>query len=166
MNLDPVGDALLADADADARADAAEADRWAAQHEAEARAEADAVVARARAEGEADVAAELAGQRAEARRDARRRVLEARAEARSRLLHVAEARALDLRDEPGYEGFVDALAALARAQLGDGAAVERDPGGRGGVIATATSRRVDYTLRALVGRAVERLGPAVDSLWR
>ncbi|MBK9181006.1 MAG: hypothetical protein IPM45_15855 [Acidimicrobiales bacterium] len=166
MNLDAVRDALMADADGDGLAEIAEADRWAAHHLAEARAEAGAAVATARAEGEAEVAAELAGQRAEARRDARRRVLEARSEARTRLLEAAASRALALRDRPGYERFVDALALLARSQLGEGADIERDPSGRGGVIATAGGRRVDYTLRALVERGVERLGPEVDSLWR
>ena len=52
----------------------------------------------------------------------------------------AIAAALSLRGEAGYEALLDRLEADARACLGSGATIERDPAGAGGVIARDRQR--------------------------
>ena len=44
--------------------------------------------------------------------------------------------------------------------------VVADPDGRGGVVATAGTRRLDLTLPVLVDVALDGLGDAVEELWR
>ena len=54
---------------------------------------------------------------------------------------------------------------MARDQLGPGARIERDPPELGGVVATAGTRRVDYTLTALAERALNDHADEVTALW-
>ncbi len=78
----------------------------------------------------------------------------------SRALHELQS----LPDDSGSQ-LIERLGALARSQLGPDAEVVVDPV-RGGVVASAPGRRVDYTLPVLVERCVDRMGAEVDRLWR
>lgn len=152
--LQPVRRALLEEAQAAA-----------AQILAEARAESDQIVARAQAEsdeavGHARHRAALAAQQrneeglAAARREAHSSVLRTRAELRHELTAQVYAAAERLVTDPRYPALLDRLEELARAQLGQGALVTRDPRPGGGVVARAGSRQVDYRLRALADLAL------------
>lgn len=163
--LAPVREALLADA-------VAEADRIRAEARDEARAASDAA--------ERDVAAEVAEierrqtmaaearaaqVRARARTEAQAMVLAARAEIHRDLGAATRAAALGLRDDDRYPALLDRLEAMARDQLGPEARIERDPPELGGVVATAGTRRVDYTLTALAERALTHHADEVTALW-
>lgn len=165
MRLEAAGAALLDDARAVAQRllDAAEADargRVDAAH-----AEAEESIARARAHGEAEGRVEAARAAALERASSRVEVLVARREAYDELRRRAREAALGLRDEAGYPDLLERLSAAARRDLGDGAAVEIDPPGLGGVRARAGSRRVDYTLAALADRCMVQLGASLQRLW-
>ena len=131
---------------------------------AEARRQADALVERARRDGEAIVDALLVQERASLRRTTANTVLVAQSAVVDDLNRRVHAAVLGLRGAAEYSRLFDGLAARARAQLGDEAVVSTDLGDRGGVVAVAGGRRVDYTLSALAGRAVTALGDAVDGL--
>jgi vacuolar-type H+-ATPase subunit E/Vma4 len=159
----PVRQALLARAASEAERLLAEADADAGAILIRARREADAIRAEARAEGEADAAQLLAAERARGRRRARAVVLGAERESydelRSRI-----ARALpSLRTDPAYRDWVDSLGAQVRALLGADATVTEHPDG--GVSGEVTGRRVAYTLAGLADRALEALGPDVETMW-
>ena len=164
--LTPLREALLADARARAAQLRAEAEEHVRAELAAARAHADALVARARGEAEQRAAlAALRGSSAQ-RREAQRRILEAQRAAYDALRADAATAVLGLRDEPGYAQLLDRLEADARARLGAGAVVERDPGGAGGVIARNGGRLIDATLPALAAQALDDLGAEVGALWR
>ncbi len=161
MNLDPVRAALLADADMEAAdlIDAARAEQ--ADTLGSARRDAEERIRTARAEGLAAADAAAAEQRARTRREAREIVLAARRavweQARERLRTAAGQR----REQPG---LTEALAGLAREQLGDDAAVSVDTD-VGGVIATHGSRSVDYRLPAVADRLLDAHREEVGGLW-
>ncbi len=162
--LQPVRAALLADAE-----------REAAEIRAAARTAADALIA----EAEREVATAVEQERERARRSARaradhnasdarraaRQLLQAAGESeRTRLIQALHATIGRLRDDDRYPQLVDALERRARAQLGDGADLRRDPAGRGGIVGRAGPRSVDYTLDALADRALAALGEEVATL--
>jgi hypothetical protein len=164
VNLGPLRDALLEDARAKAAAELAEAAGRATRQREAAESEGAAVVERARAEGAAAADAENAAQQALARRQARALVLAARNDVYEELRRRARTAAHDLRGTPDYRALQERLAATARSQLGADARLELDPPG-GGVVATSGTRRVDYSLDALVERCIELLGSRAERLW-
>lgn len=165
MSLDPVREALLADARQHGDELRAAAGRDAAAAVRDARAEADRLLAAARAEGEAEARRERAIEGARLRRRARERVLTAQREAYERLRSEARRTVPQLRAEPGYEALLVGLATMARAQLGDAATVVVDDE-VGGLVAHAGSRSVDYRLPAIAERCVAALGTELEALWQ
>jgi cell division septum initiation protein DivIVA len=165
MSIDTARDALLDDARRQAEDIVEAGERDARERLGAAQADADALVARARAEGEAagrvDAARVLAAQRFAANLQ----VLGARRASYDVLRAQARDAALALRAEPGYADLLERLAAAARRELGPGADLTIDPAGRGGVVARAGSREIDFTLVVLAERCVERLGSKAAALW-
>lgn len=165
VSFAPLRDALLADAHRRVASLQAEAAARVESELAVARAEADALVARARAEAQQRAELDVQRRCSAQRRDAQGRILRARRQAYESLREEAIAAALRLRGEPGYEALLDRLEADARARLGPGATIERDPAGVGGVIARDGQRLIDATLPALAEHALEELGTEVETLW-
>jgi vacuolar-type H+-ATPase subunit E/Vma4 len=163
--LEPVRRALLADATGEAdgiRAAARDHVRSitdAAEQEIAAEV---AEIARRRSIAERAHADQL---RARARAEARAELLATREQVYRDLLAAVRAAALELRDDERYPALLDRLEAVARDQLGADARVERDPPDRGGVVAVAGTRRVDYTLPALAERALRDHADEVAELW-
>lgn len=165
MTLDAAGHALLTDARERAAAVLAEADAEASAQIDGARRQADDLVARARTRGEAEGRVAAARAAAVERSFARLEILAAQREAHDELRVRARAAVLALRDEADYPELLDRLAGAARRDLGDGAEIERDPPGAGGVRGRAGTRRVDYTLVALAERCTDAIGPRLRRLW-
>jgi colicin import membrane protein len=164
VSLEPLREGLLAEARARA-AGRLEAAHAAAQASlADARAEAEALVARARDEAEDRARRSRARALAAARREARAQVLKARRDAYEALRRACLEQTLGLRGSPGYPALLDRLERSARARLGAGTRIERDPQA-GGVRARAGSRSVDETLPVLALRALDSLGAEVAGLW-
>lgn len=163
---EPLRDAILGDARAEAQRVLARADEQAAAKLRDAEERGRTLVEQARADGVA--AAGIAGshEEARARRVARAAVLAARRELYEELTRRARSAAQGLRQEAGYPTLLERLTRAARAQLGPGAELEVDPPDAGGVRASNGGRHVDYTLDALAGRCLERLGAGVEGLWR
>ncbi|MDF3301499.1 hypothetical protein [Streptomyces tropicalis] len=159
--LEPVRAALLAEARADAAAEAARARADARETLAAARARADVVLAEARETGRRDGAAAAALDLVHARRDAAHAELAARQAAFDTLRRrVADG----VRTEAAHrDGLPEALAARAHRLLGPDATITPGPGG--GVVAAAPGRRVDLTPAALAERALTRLGARTEDLW-
>jgi hypothetical protein len=88
-------------------------------------------------------------------------VLAARSRAYASLRRDAASAIAALADDPGYR---TRLVDLARARLGDREARILEAAG-GGVIAEIGSRRVDYSLDALLQRCLDRLGDEIAGLW-
>lgn len=166
MNLEAYRRGRLADAGADAARLTAEADAIAVARLAEGRRTAEAIVAQAQVEGVAEADREMARTRVRERRRAQRIVLGARRQAYETLSEGARAAVRDLRPGSAPGAFLDRLERLAREQLGDGARVERDLVGVGGVVAEFDGRRVDYSLAALAERCLRGLRAEVEELWR
>ncbi len=126
--------------------------------------DAEELVDRARREAEAIADATSARERVALRREVTRTTLGAE----QALISDIEARVCDgilgLRDAPDYGRLLDGLELRARAQLGAGATITRDPPGEGGVVAEAAGRRVDYTLPALARLALADLGKPIEEL--
>lgn len=165
MNLEPVRQALLAQAQRDAEQLRSAATREAEAGVAAARQEAVRLIEAARAEGEAEAKAVAATELARARRHSREVVLAARNDAYRRARAEAEGAARDLRHDGGYPALVAALSELAAEQLGSGAEVRIDDDA-GGLVATAGSRSVDYRLPVMASRCLRELGDEVEILWR
>lgn len=163
---EPLREALLADARAQAERVLARADDQAEAKLREAEEQGRRLVEQARAEGEAAAAIAGAHDEARTRRVARAAVLAAQRELYDELAAQARSAARDLRETPGYPSLLERLSEAARTQLGSDAELEIDPPETGGVRASNGARHVDYTLDALAGRCVERLGNAVEELWR
>jgi vacuolar-type H+-ATPase subunit E/Vma4 len=119
------------------------------------------VRAAATAEAERDSAAAMA----RGRRCARRIVLEARRAAYEKLISDIREGALGLRTDPAYGQLLDGLERSARRRLGEAAMVIRDPAPRGGLVAEADGRHVDYTLPVLADRCADELRSEVERLW-
>ncbi|WP_169947057.1 V-type ATP synthase subunit E family protein [Microbispora sp. H11081] len=161
--LEPVAEALLRQARQDADAVTHAARRGAAQTIEDARRQAREIIDAAREQGEAEGKAYSAATRARSARQARRTELAARRDALEELRRRAGEAVRALRDEPGYPRLVERLAELAREAGGDDLVVREHPGG--GVVAEGPGRRVDCSLEALAGRAVDALGAEVERLW-
>lgn len=166
MSLGSAREALLADARARAQAILAQAETEAARQIEPARRQADALVAAARAQGEADGRLEATREEAVARFSAHMTVLAEQRASYDELRRRARAAVLSLRGEPDYPELLERLAAAARRDLGDGAQLRIDPPDLGGVLGTAGTRAVDYTLVALADRCVDDLGPGLAALWK
>jgi vacuolar-type H+-ATPase subunit E/Vma4 len=165
VNLEPVCEALVAEALRDAEDMRAAAQRDAAGVLAQARDEADRLLEAASAEGEAEARAVASTELARARRQARERVLDARQAAYRRADAEAARAASLLRNSPAYSALITGLSDVARGQLGAGAEVTVDKD-VGGLVAVAGSRSVDYRLPIVASRCVRALGAEVETLWR
>ena len=162
MNLDPVSEALMADARRDAEELRAATDREAGAVLVSAHRESERLLATARADGEAEARAVAAAELARARRLARELVLAARRESYERLRVEARRAASRLQGAPGYAALVDGLADLARRQLGADVVVTVDDT-LGGVVANAGSRSVDYRLPIIADRCARALGAELET---
>lgn len=168
MKLEPLRDALLAEADGEERRRLAEIDQTCEAQLARARARAERLTDRSRSDGERLAAQEARHRLGAAYRRGRESRLAAQRVLVDELLRCTLAAALAARDahDPRYARLLERLARTARAQLGPDLELEVDPGGIGGVRARSGERSVDYTLPALVERALEGLGDEVAGLWR
>jgi vacuolar-type H+-ATPase subunit E/Vma4 len=165
VSLGTASDALLAEAGRRAREIVALAEREADERVEHARGRADALVAEARAQGDADGRLEAAREEAVARFSARMTVLAEQNASYEELRRRARTAVLTLREEPAYPELLERLAAAARRDLGDGAQLQIDPPDLGGVLGSAGTRTVDYTLVALADRCVDGRGPRLAALW-
>lgn len=163
--LDAVRLALLEDAEAEAEEIVGAATDDGAAVVERARQDADAAVDQARRRAEATSAANAALVTTRARRDAHARVLRAHEQLHREVVGRVRAAFERARDDPRYPSLLDRLTAIAIAELGEQAIVERDPRPGGGVVAVDGSRRVDLRLAALADRALEQLGDEVGGLW-
>jgi vacuolar-type H+-ATPase subunit E/Vma4 len=164
MSLASAREALLDDARRHAEEIVAQAEADARERLEAARRDADELIARAHAEGEAEGREQAARAQAGERFAAHMQVLAARRASYDALRERARYAALGLREDPSYSHLLARLEAAARRDLGADAELTLDPS-RGGVIARAGSREVDYTLAALAERCVEELGAKVAALW-
>ncbi len=165
MSLDAVREALLADADRDSDELRAAATKDAAAMTDAAQREAAQMLADAREAGAAEARAVAAAELSRARRQAHEQVLAARREVYERARAEVRRSAGSLRDASDHAELCDGLAAAARRQLGDDAAVEIDPE-VGGVVARSGSRSVDYRWTAIADRCFDALGADLEELWR
>lgn len=165
MTLEPVREALLADAARDAAALLADADREVAAAVASAQREAERLLAAARADGAAEARAVAASEGARTRRQAREVVQGARRVAYEQVQAEARRAAVELRSAAGYGSLIDGLARLARRQLGADTVVTVDDE-VGGLVARSGSRSVDYRLPVMADRSLAALGAEVETLWR
>ena len=163
--LDPVRRALLEDAGTEADRVLAEARRSAGDAVAAAEQEVAAEVAAVERRTAIAAAAHAEQVRALARAEAHGELLAAREDIHRKLVEAVRSAALQLRDDARYPALLDRLEIVARVQLGPDAEVHRDPPGRGGLVAVAGTRRVDYTLTALAERALHDHAEEVASLW-
>jgi vacuolar-type H+-ATPase subunit E/Vma4 len=163
--VEPARVALLAQAEDDADLMLRAADDQAAATLAEADAQGRQLIELARSEGAAAASTEGAYEEARARRRSRTLVLAAQQELYDELRRQAREAARGLRHDPRYPELLDRLSAAAGAQLGEGAQLDVDPPGAGGVRAVSGRRHVDYTLDALADRCLERLGSGLERLW-
>ena len=160
--LEPVRQAVLADARSRADDIVAGARREAREVVDRAQREVDEAVADAVRRSTIAARAHADELRARAAADAHTEELSARERICQQLRDAVREAARGLRDDPRYPGLLDDLEARARTQLGPDARIERDP--EGGIVAVADRRRVDYSLRALAERAIEA-HPEVVTLW-
>ncbi|MFI8089507.1 hypothetical protein ACIF9R_14490 [Streptomyces sp. NPDC086080] len=161
--LHPVRAELLRAARADAEALLARTEQETDALLEQARAEARAVLDEARRQGGTDGADAARDLLVRARREARSRTLAARREAYDDLRREAGEQLRALRRSEGYAELRERLEHRARDLLGPGAEVTGHP--EGGVLARAPGRRVDLSLPTLAGRALDRLGGEVRTLW-
>jgi vacuolar-type H+-ATPase subunit E/Vma4 len=161
--LAPLVEALLSGARHDAEETVAGAQADADASIAHAQRQADSLRAEARAKGRADGEAVLAGERSRAERQARGILLAAQRQVHDEARGAARDAVSALRADPGYRDVLDALRERALRELGTPARVTEHP--RGGIVATAGSRRVDYSFDALADDILDRLGPEVEGIW-
>jgi vacuolar-type H+-ATPase subunit E/Vma4 len=164
-DLEPVRQALLADAAAQADALVAAAKREMEASNAEAEQQCDQEVAEVEQRSARAARANFDQRIAIARAQAHGAVLGARAHTHERLIEAAHAAAINMRSDPRYPALLDHFEAVAREQLGDDAVIERDPTHGGGIVAELGSRRVDYSLPQLADRALEVLADEVARSW-
>ncbi|MEU9836436.1 hypothetical protein AB0D67_33290 [Streptosporangium sp. NPDC048047] len=161
--LEPVAAALVRRARLDADAVIAAAGRDAERTLAEARRAARDTVEEAAERGAAEGRAHARVTRIRAGRRARAVELAARREVLEELRERAVAAVTALRDDPCYPRLVERLTELARASGGADLTVREHP--EGGIVAEGRDRRVDCSLPALAGRAVDALGAETARLW-
>lgn len=164
MSLGAVRSTILANAEVEAAAEVARAETSAAQQVQSARDAAATRVAEAHAAAEVDADAQFTIERAAVRRQARRIVLEAQARARSALVRDAISSLQARRGTATYQELIDRFAQRSKEQLGPDTDIRESEAG--GVIGTCGRRSVDYTLPAVVERAVDAIGPDIEELWR
>lgn len=164
VSLDPVREALLAQAEAEAERVVGQAEDRAAAQVAQAEEQKAALVLRARAEGEAAAELEAASELTQARRTARTLILEAKRAVYDDVRRESQAAVQRLRSEPRYVELVERLAARAREELGPEVELELDlPDG--GIIGRVENRRVDHTLPTLVERCLAEHACELERLW-
>lgn len=166
MTFEPLRAALMAEAEAEAKRRRAEVDETCERGLADAQAKARTLTEQGRLEGELAAAQEALRRRAAATRRARELRLQAQRALIDELRLRTHEASLRLRTEPGYPLLLDRLSEAARSQLGPAAELEVDPPDLGGVLARAGSASVDYTLPALVDRAIVDLDGELEALWR
>jgi vacuolar-type H+-ATPase subunit E/Vma4 len=166
MNLEPLREALRAQAEADAGRRRTAVDEECGRRVADAEAQARSLVEQGRLEGEQAATREALRRRAAASRRARELRLDAQRSLLEELRLRARDAALERRAGPLYPKLLDRLSRAVRVQLGPDAALEIDPPTVGGVVGRADGRSVDYSLPALVERAIEDLDGRLDGLWR
>jgi vacuolar-type H+-ATPase subunit E/Vma4 len=164
-DLDSVRTALFEDAVAQAEEMVAQASLDAEAAVADAERDTMAEIERALHRSELSAKAKADQALARATAEAHRDVLRAKELLRQRLIADTHRAALGLRRHPRYSELLDHLTSLARRQLGADAVIERDPDGRGGVVATANARSVDYSSVELADRALETIADEVAQLW-
>jgi vacuolar-type H+-ATPase subunit E/Vma4 len=164
VSIDPVREALLAQAEAEAERLVSQAEDRAAAQVAQAEEQKAALVRRARAEGEAAAELEAASELTHARRHARTLILEAKRAVYDDVRREAQAAVDHLRSEPRYGELLERLSARAREELGSGAELELDPPD-GGVVGRVENRRVDHTLPVLVERCLAEHAGELERLW-
>ncbi|HSP65262.1 MAG TPA: V-type ATP synthase subunit E family protein [Candidatus Deferrimicrobium sp.] len=160
MNTDALRALLLGRAERDARTILAEADSEAARVRGEARRQATTTVEQAAREGEVVARHQADIDLRTTRRKTRARLLAAERTSEDRLLRDAVTAVLALRGDSAYPSLLDALTRLAGERLGPDATIERDPPGRGGVLARAGTRTLDLTLASLAMHALEAAAAA------
>ena len=165
MSIEPAGEALLADARAQAQRVLEDADDECEERLAGARRRAAGLLADAREQGDAEGRVEADREQALEGLLARTEVLAAQRRAYEELEARARAAVLDLRGEPDYAELLERLSAAVRRDLGDAAQLEIDPPDVGGVRGTAGSLHADYTLVTLAEGCVRDLGPGLRRLW-
>ena len=165
MNLEPLRATLTAEVEADENRHRAEVDEMCERQLARVRARARALARQSRLEGEQAAAQEARRRLGAASRRARELRLAAQRALIDELRLRAREAALQVRTDPGYQELLDRLSQAARSQLGPEAELELDPPELGGLLARAASRSVDYTLAALVDRAIVDLDGEVEALW-
>ena len=163
--LEEVREALMADARINVDRILAEAREEAERLVAATERDADAEVDRERERSKRSAGIHADQVLARARADAHARIQRAREEVRQQLVDEVRAATGGARTDPRYPALLDQLEVMARSQLGDRTVIERDPEGRGGIIATRDTRRVDYTLGALADRARDAISDEVAQLW-
>ncbi len=161
--LTPLHAELLRRADAEADRILADANAEARDVLARAESDAHAVIDNARAAGAAEALMAQAAEHARTRRAHRSDVLAVQRNAYEQLRRRATDAVHRLRHEPGYPALRERLAAHAAQILGTDAVVTEDPAG--GIVAEATSRRLDLSLTAFAARAFERIEADIDGLW-
>jgi vacuolar-type H+-ATPase subunit E/Vma4 len=161
--LAPVRAYLLRQAEAEAGRILAEARAQADSILQQARSGAAEMVGQASALGEADAAPAVAVERSRGRDQARSIMLGAQREAYQDLRGQVLAAAGGLQAEPGYQGLLSRLVAIAARAAGPDAVVTVQP--EGGVVARSGDILVDCTLPRLAGLAVDELGGRVRELW-
>jgi vacuolar-type H+-ATPase subunit E/Vma4 len=122
-----------------------------------------ALVEHARREGEAAADLDTNREWITARRRARGLVLSAQREMYEELRGAVASAA---RADPRYPALLERLARAGQRQLGPGAEVGLDRDGEGGVRVSRKGRRIEWSLAAIVGGGLDRLGPRVTELWR
>lgn len=163
--LEPVRRALLDDAAAQAEALVTAAKREVESSIAEVQQQCDEEVSEVERRSARAARASLDQGLSIARAEAHRAALAARSRAHDSLVEAARAAAIDMRHDPRYPALLDHFEAVARAQLGDEAVIQRDPDPGGGIVAELGSRRVDYSLPQLADRALDALADEVARSW-
>ena len=165
MNLDSLRTALRVEAKTAATQRLAQVDEACERSLAEAHARARKLADQGRLEGARLAERNSLRRRAAANRHARELLLAAQSGLLDDLRLRATDAALELRTDPRYEELLERVSQLARSQLGADAEVEADEE-LGGVVGRAGSTSVDYTLPALVERAIAELDGRLETLWR
>jgi vacuolar-type H+-ATPase subunit E/Vma4 len=160
--LQPVREALLAAAHAEAERTVRAAQEAADHALAEASDRARALVEQGRREGGADADAALTSERSRTHRRARGLVLAAQRAAYDALRAGVQQQVAALPQDPAWPDMREQLAVRARQLLGADAELADVPGG---VVARAGSRTVELTVSSLADAELVELGPEVEKLW-
>jgi vacuolar-type H+-ATPase subunit E/Vma4 len=164
VQLRPVSEGLLQNAEQRASQILEEADQQVAAVLADAQRRGEALLESARAEGAA--AARRSGTRvvADARREARERILRAQRGVCEQVRSLAQDQLHRLAGTPEAKDLNARLETVAHDRLGPKAAVEVSKPGIG-VIAAQGQRRLDLSCDALVERELAELAPRIVELW-